>query len=511
MPARFVLAAGLVTALSIALFQAGALVLTRKLDHDENMYLAASQLLTEGSLYKDFAFLQTPYMPYAYRWAGSATEDASWLTLGRLVKLLIVLMLIVVFFGLTAHLSRDRRFALACSWLVVQNDIVRSTWGHARNYDLPMLLVLLALWLLMALRSRLPAAFGYGLPGLCVGLAIGTKLTYALVPVAFLVFILAESDRLTLRFAQAMWFSLAVVVALLPAGMICVEAGLDRAWFNNVSYHQLNAQWRIQTNFSQGISLFGKLQNAKAELLTLQTGLLLLLVFFLLHAVWAQRVGWSTLTKTALLPAGLVLVSVAMFLIPTPVWISYYSPFVIWLTVLIAGLYPCLQRQSQHAARTVAIVSVVLLLAWHCPSDLRMMYSAWHPQRWTCWQISHQAARLKEAIPQEHQDLPLATLSPLYALEAGLPIYSELATGPFAFRVADSISVTEQERLRITSADRLMELLAERPPGAVLVGLERKYDSALEDYAQQHRYQQVPVPIDRARLYVRPTQEISPR
>ena len=36
-------------------------------DHNENMYVAAGVLASQGeTLYRDFAYLQTPYLPLAY-------------------------------------------------------------------------------------------------------------------------------------------------------------------------------------------------------------------------------------------------------------------------------------------------------------------------------------------------------------------------------------------------------------------------------------------------------------
>lgn len=82
----------------------------------------------------------------------------------------------------------------------------------------------------------------------------------------------------------------------------------------------------------------------------------------------------------------------------------------------------------------------------------------------------------------------VATLSPILPLEAGCSIYPELATGPFAFRVADHRSHALQEDVGVVGPSRLHALLKERRPHAILVGFEPRHDGAFEAYARQEGY-----------------------
>ena len=89
---------------------------------------------------------------------------------------------------------------------------------------------------------------------------------------------------------------------------------------------------------------------------------------------------------------------------------------------------------------------------------------------------------------------PVATLSPLYPLQAGLPLYPEFATGPFAWRVAGVISPELRASYVMAGPGDLARLFAARPPAAILTGFDPVLEAPLEDYARGHGYRPRPVP-----------------
>ena len=70
------------------------------------------------------------------------------------------------------------------------------------------------------------------------------------------------------------------------------------------------------------------------------------------------------------------------------------------------------------------------------------------------------------------------TLAPLYALQGRCDIYTELSTGPFAYRIADFLTPAERQITNTVGPKTLKALLDNSPPTAVVLGVEPK---VLED------------------------------
>jgi 4-amino-4-deoxy-L-arabinose transferase-like glycosyltransferase len=105
--------------------------------------------------------------------------------------------------------------------------------------------------------------------GVLVGLTVGTKLTFALVPLCLVLPILAVFGLSARGLNSLLRFIGGLVVSILPAIFICVRAGIDSTFFNNIGYHQLNAIWREQSGFDRAITLPEKFYFARRQLLEL--------------------------------------------------------------------------------------------------------------------------------------------------------------------------------------------------------------------------------------------------
>jgi hypothetical protein len=81
------------------------------------------------------------------------------------------------------------------------------------------------------------------------------------------------------------------------------------------------------------------------------------------------------------------------------------------------------------------------------------------------------------------------TLDPVSALEGGLEIYPQLATGPFFWRVAHLMDPVSRKDLNILGPPDLASRLEDDPPDAILTGFEGKQEYALLEYAHNHGYQ----------------------
>ncbi len=85
----------------------------------------------------------------------------------------------------------------------------------------------------------------------------------------------------------------------------------------------------------------------------------------------------------------------------------------------------------------------------------------------------------------------VATLLPVYAMEGGLPVYPEFATGQFAYRIADITDETLLKHYRTTSPTKVGALFTNDPPAAILVGFEPKLEEPMVQFAVENDYQRV--------------------
>ena len=75
----------------VTIFLTTGLILTAPVSHDEHMYLAASKLLNTYSMYSDFSYVQTPYMPYIYNFFMTITGNTYILLIACCVNTIIVI------------------------------------------------------------------------------------------------------------------------------------------------------------------------------------------------------------------------------------------------------------------------------------------------------------------------------------------------------------------------------------------------------------------------------------
>ncbi len=105
----------------------------------------------------------------------------------------------------------------------------------------------------------------------------------------------------------------------------------------------------------------------------------------------------------------------------------------------------------------------------------------------------------------------VATLSPIFVIDAGLPAYSELATGPFFYRTADLLPPETVRALKAVSPETLYSLLDADPPAAIFTGYQtisipaNTQDSRFEAYARSRGYRRVSGAFGKGKLFLRPS------
>ena len=98
-------------------------------------------------------------------------------------------------------------------------------------------------------------------------------------------------------------------------------------------------------------------------------------------------------------------------------------------------------------------------------------------------------ARIADKIAERSPHGPILTLAPIYPLEAGLKTYPEFSTGPFAWKSARFVTSDRRAKFHLISPDDLETLLATKPPGAILTGVdETALEKPLLEYGRTHQF-----------------------
>ena len=499
---------------------AGAIgVVLTLFDHNEHMYISAGvQAAQSQSIYHDFAYLQMPYLPL---WYGKLFQwlhlRAYYLLAGKLVSCTFLSLSAAALFLISRRVAGQVSFALGIVALFLLNMTIVGPAAEVSNYIAPLALSLLSFYAFLAStdRSRVKP-LGLALAGFCLALAIGLKLTYAPIAAPFLVaigWLPTEGASRAAAFRYRLTRGLAPFVGGLALGLLPLLGYLfewDRFLFNNVGYHDLNTRWRQLTGFAGAMSIAAKLDFARQVFMRADN--LILLVGVVLGCglvLWAgrkQRLVVSSLPPGARLAFLFVVTAAATALAPTPSFFQYFALPVSGLFLLLIYAWAPVAQNAAWRPGLAVLVLVLACGAANGPGLQRSLTRLADPQTWSGVQIHQAALSVRRALEAAGADTTgkVATLSPLYAVEAGLPIYPQLATGPFLFRVGDLLSAEQRQRFIASSPQTIHDLLDAEPPAAILVGFEGDLDAALREYATQRHYEKQAGMAGGVELYIRP-------
>jgi hypothetical protein len=466
--------------------------------HDEHQFIASAQLLVDHGLlpYRDYAYFHLPNLVFVYGLLFRFTVYK--LLAARLLSALLVTAMagLVFYFTLDLFRKAPKTIGLAAGWgsvlLLVANPLLAYTGSLAWNHSLAMFLALLAAILLwQGARCARPAWRVFG-SGLCLGLAVGTRLSFlsALVPFAVALYFYPGAHPAKRWMGLAVYFAAGFGLAMLPTLALFAIAPAQFI-FGNFTYPNLNTIYRAEIGFfgpPNPMTSFEKLAYFWEQILP-QPGNLLLFVALLfwcytcgLVEVWQRKrdrfafifflllapfVGWGALA-------------------PTPAWDQYYAapvPFAVLAIVL--GLAALVRRYPAQSGWFLAIfLQLVVLANLYQGGDYRRITFLLHPETWRpliVHDLGRQAAELS-------QGGAILTLAPLYPLEGGVSIYPEFTTGPFAWRTAPWLTPPERSTFKMVSGEELEGLLETQAPAAILVGFEPLLEEPLIDYALAHGY-----------------------
>lgn len=438
-------------------------------DHNEHMYLAAAQMLRQGgALYSEFTYLQMPLLPWVYAGASALSGgDISWLVIGRSVSWFAWFVLTVLFVYQTYRSSRRMMVGIAAILVLGLNSTLLRAANESSNYILPAALLFVGSCFF---GKKEPAAPFWA--GLFFGLATSTKLFY-----------LAFIPGLGIAFSRERWRPLLAGLLLgLALPLYYLVSSPDLFLFQNYGFHRLTTEWRAEQHVALGFTLKQRLDILGRWISRWDQGSLMFLALGALVMTTRRSSDRAHAARCYLFGISLPLAFVS-----APVYEQYLSLPVLGSLVLLANAF------ADPRLCWGLVIAAVAHVAHDRHGILRFIDRKPVQQEFqsVCREISKKIGSTRSAA---------ATLSPLYALECGIAIYPEFATGPFLYRIMDRIEPAEPTRNRAVSPSELYHFLDSRRPDIIITGKEGRLDTRFDQYARDHRYKLI-VSRSKVRVY----------
>lgn len=498
--------------------------LEREITRDEHQFVAAATLLArEGRLpFRDYPYFHVPFQVPVQ--ALLIKLGANPLAGARHCSLALGLgCLGLVFWGAWRYLAGlppwlGLGLAAALAVWLTHHPLFLYALGRAWNHDLAMFLALAAFLVLGPALGRPRPGRPLLASGLLLGLAAGTRLSWAPVvfPMLVAVYWLGPPPGRPRSWRLGLPFLAGLALAGLPLLPLALTSWDDLVFGVLVYPSQLTTQFWAQHNYARAMDWAGKLAFLRGQVLPIpgdyslfgtyaHTGLLaaatLLLALPLnLLALVRKNTAWRQ--------SGLVLLLLPVVflgaMLPTPNMYQYYYQPVPWCLLALALALGALPELAPARLGRPWLWAPLGLLAVYALAHggyhlVHAGQAGWGPG-WKAGPSDAQA--VGRAMARQVGAGRVLTLTPTFPLEGGLTIYPELASGPFAFRVAHLLSPEERRARRMVAPADLEAFLAPQPPAAILSGLERDLDHHLTDYAQAHGFQPRGLPDPRLVLWL---------
>lgn len=463
--------------------------LCRKLDHDEEQFVAAGALLLRDGLlpFRDYPFFHLPNLPIIYARLFS-TNDYLLLT-ARSFNAACAALLLALIFSTAARRFRGVHpshlgIAAASAAILSLDPFFRFTMGRAWNHDLPVLATMTALLgLLRSVESKRAAQWIF-FSGAMLGLAMGSRLTFAPMPVAFLAILIVLPSRNLSRLKGVCLFFGGLILALGPTIALWIMAPKQFV-FGNFTYNgPLNDFFRRSTSPDK-ITFTHKSLFIVKELAKSPSTLALLAGFFYFGGRQLFRSGWRQIVAHPEI-VSICLILPFLFIgvwVPTPGHRQYFYAVVPFL--LLGNIYSLARETILNRTVTLLVTALLVLSIARSAESFLQEKFVFRPSRWGAIAAHIRGAQIRQLVSNG----PVFTLDPLCPLEGGLTIYKELAVGPFAWRTAAFLNEDEETDFDILDPDDLETFVRLHPPAAFLTR-NRSDDVGyiLLRYLQTHAY-----------------------
>lgn len=504
-----------------------AISMTTDVMRDEQMYIAASVLVAQGEeLYKDFSYLQMPYLPIFlgnfYHFLGI---ESYYLIIAKLINWLFLLITSLVLFVLAKRVLNDRFLALGITTLFLFNITIigaPGAAGYATNTLAPVTFSFISFYLFyISFLENQIKYFGITIAGIFLALAIGTRLTYvtAVIPfVAIMVYYFAikkdPASDIRKRIAISFFcYSVGLTAGLLP--VLLFISDIDSFIFNNLRFHHVTTEWRWTTDFEGPMSLYKKIVFAHKQYFKSDNLILLFGIMCTYGMVFRKPQSFKQFLEQ--FPAGaylaffLVCITAITAVLPTPSWLHYYVTPLSFLLILLIFSFAASSEITSNFQKRLMLILVLMVTASNGPQTILPIARLVNADTWTGIKVHNISIDMQKTLIENDIDIKnkIATLHPIYALETNLPIYPELSTGIFLYRVGDFLTAEQRKHYVGTSPESLHELLSKDPPAAIVIDSNEEKDmiplnKPLIEYAIANNYRKVPITGFSGEFYIMP-------
>jgi hypothetical protein len=472
--------------LSLGIFANG---MTKPLGRDEQMYCTGGVLMAQGKMiYRDFSYVaQLPYHSLLYASLFRILNTNHYLLVGRIVSVVCDVLVMLCIVGIYRHIFGKFTvcgllLGVASAILYVFNPLVDYANGYAWNHDVVILCVVLSFWLFISTDFKQKSRYWrIAVIGGLLTLATGMRITTALVQLLFFAALVSQpAESVKHRIKNVLPFLIATVVVLIWPVWVIASSG--QAFFLNLIWiPRLYGKWLHEIGI-----VHNKLELTLSALKT--PGYLVLIVitiYLCVVMIWQRRKLAKTGGRDLLFAALLVLAFFIIALIPPTMWRQYLAmpvPFII-----ISFAYPLLylrqladkardNKQFKIAGVVVAVCVVVAVFSYPIVVYRTVMLLV--PEGWTPIQV-HKISQ--DIAKKTKEPKKILTLAPLFALEGGCDIYTELSCGSIVYRIGDRLSAWNRDATHTAGPRDLVELLDKEPPSAVIINVESKRMKFLEE------------------------------
>ncbi len=490
---------------------------------DEQLYLPPARLLADQNLYADFFYNHPPVSAWYFYGFMQAIKSDYLLLSGRLAIFFAWAIVGAALIGITYRLTRSAAASAFVLVSIMANTSLLNQTGMAATNNLLVLVVgYIGIGLyVVGITAHSIGQIAIFCSGIALSLAAGIKANAVVfIPV------IAVSTLFLPNWAPFKERLLKVTLPLAIGGIIGALPVLlsllqnpDLFLAHVVGFHTGPhvAYWAAQIASTDDVVAMTATAKLTLAATTWFGGANLILILML--AILATMLALSDSVRQML---GLVLggepgilvvcvaATVAISFVPTPGFPQYYTLPLACAPLLVSVLFAKLKPEDQDALLAPLIAGTAIILLMGLPPLLQHVPRLVQPAKWTVVRAHESGRAIANAIQKVKANGKVATLAPIYAIEGGLPVYPEFATGQFAYRTAEYNGAALKPFFRTTSAKEVGALLKSDPPAAILVGFETVLEAPLVLFAEQNNYikdENLAI-VDRygiGILYVRPT------